>query len=385
LQRGTSPIKPTNQTFDDLIGQPTPLPGNSTRTDNLSIIPNFVEEKKPEKKHKDKKDGSEGGTRKTSWGWLLGSDGKEKGGEKKDQEEREKELAKKVKNKLSKSSDKTHDKSHDKSHDNTRLDVLQSSIDGGRGRESVVLDRDSIRLEEERKKESSRKSSGGDSKKEKESGLFSSIFGGGKKKGDRESGHKKGSSMRGLSPDPPPRILKPDIDYNWTRFSILEERAIYRMAHIKLANPRRELYSQVLLSNFMYSYLAKVQQMHPQIQIGHQGQQKQQQRQASQQQSQQKKDQPEEFNTYQKYQQQQQRDDSASLQASQNNPADPPQQLDNTSEHHARPDSRAEQYKQQQNGSYSVASGQSYLGAPAGGGKQYYAGSEGEDGEEDMW
>ena len=47
------------------------------------------------------------------------------------------------------------------------------------------------------------------------------------------------------------RILKPDIDYNWTRFSILEERAIYRMAHIKLANPRRALHSQVLLSNFM--------------------------------------------------------------------------------------------------------------------------------------
>jgi hypothetical protein len=60
-------------------------------------------------------------------------------------------------------------------------------------------------------------------------------------------------------------VLKPDIDYNWTRFSILEERAIYRMAHIKLANPRRALYQQVLLSNFMYSYLAKVQQMHPLI------------------------------------------------------------------------------------------------------------------------
>ena len=39
------------------------------------------------------------------------------------------------------------------------------------------------------------------------------------------------------------------------------------MAHIKLANPRRALYSQVLLSNFMYSYLAKVQQMHPQMHI----------------------------------------------------------------------------------------------------------------------
>ncbi|CRJ97063.1 hypothetical protein BN1708_009442 [Verticillium longisporum] len=43
--------------------------------------------------------------------------------------------------------------------------------------------------------------------------------------------------------------------------------AIYRMAHIKLANPRRSLSSQVLLSNFMYNYLAIVQAMHPQAQV----------------------------------------------------------------------------------------------------------------------
>ena len=49
------------------------------------------------------------------------------------------------------------------------------------------------------------------------------------------------------------------------------------MAHIKLANPRRALYSQVLLSNFMYSYLAKVQQMHPHVQIPQSAQQKKQQ------------------------------------------------------------------------------------------------------------
>jgi hypothetical protein len=288
-----SPIKPA-QSFDELIANPSALPGSNTRTDNLSIIP--TEDKKPEKKSKDKKDGSEGGSRKTSWGWLRGSDDKEKERDKKEKEEREKELAKKVKNKLS--------KPQEKGHDDTRLDVLQTSITGSRGRESVVLDRDSLKLEEERKKESSRKSTGGDGKKEKEAGLFSSIFGGGKKKGEKESSHKKGSSMRGLSPDPPPRVLKPDIDYNWTRFSILEERAIYRMAHIKLANPRRELYSQVLLSNFMYSYLAKVQQMHPQIQIGTSAQAKQQQQRqaAQQQQQQQKKDQPDEFTQYQRYQ-----------------------------------------------------------------------------------
>jgi len=67
--------------------------------------------------------------------------------------------------------------------------------------------------------------------------------------------------------DPPYKPSQPDVDYNWTRFPLLEERAIYRMAHIKLANPRRSLLSQVLLSNFMYSYLAIVQAMHPQMNV----------------------------------------------------------------------------------------------------------------------
>lgn len=156
-----------------------------------------------------------------------------------------------------------------------------------------MLDREGLKLEEERKKESARKSSDSGGKKEKES-LFSSIFGGKKAKGEKEAA-KKNIRDR-LSPEPTYRELKPDIDYNWTRFSILEERAIYRMAHIKLANPRRALYSQVLLSNFMYSYLAKVQQMHPQMNLPTS---------AKQQRKQQQKDQPQpdEFTQYQRYQQ----------------------------------------------------------------------------------
>jgi hypothetical protein len=262
------------------------LPGaNNQRTDALTLVPTFAEDKKVDKKSK--KD--EGG-KKAGWGWLGGS------GEKQKKEEE----AKKSKSKIQ--------KPQDKAHDNTRLDLLQTSIEGKQGRESLVLDRQTIQIEHDKK--SARKPSG-EVKKEKEAGLFSSIFGGGKKKGDKESGGKKGgSSLRGLSPDPPQRRLQPDVDYNWSRFSILEERAIYRMAHIKLANPRRELYSQVLLSNFMYSYLAKVQQMHPQIQIPQSAAQKQQQRaaqaqkkaeqQAAQQQQQQQGG--EEFTQYQRYQ-----------------------------------------------------------------------------------
>ena len=270
----------SNQTLRDMAAHPSPLPGNSTRTDSLSFIPTLTEDRKAEgKKLKDRKEKeSLDGSRKSSWSWgsLLPSS------EEKEKDRRREEEAKKPKSKIT--------KPPDKGHDNTRLDLLQTAMEGNRGRESLVLDRGDIRLEEERKKESSRKAVGHEGKKEKDSSLFSSIFGG-KKKAEKEAAGKKHLS-RGLSPEPPPRALKPDIDYMWTRFPILEERAIYRMAHIKLANPRRALHSQVLLSNFMYSYLAKVQQMHPQVGISAQKQQAQQK----------KADQPEEFHQYQRYQ-----------------------------------------------------------------------------------
>lgn len=241
-----------SQSLNEMAQHPPPLPGSNARTDTLTFIPT-LDEKKPEKKSKKEKDDENSGSRKPSWGWFKGGDEKDKKGKKKDDDHKETNKSKRK-------------PSMEKPHDNARLDVLQSTMETApRGRESLLLDRDGVenKLQDERKKESSRKSGG--EKKEKD-GLFSSFFSS-KKKNDRDSGGKKGSSLRTLSPDPPHRPLKPDVDYNWTRFSILEERAIYRMAHIKLANPRRALYSQVLLSNFMYSYLAKVQQMHPQMQI----------------------------------------------------------------------------------------------------------------------
>lgn len=44
----------------------------------------------------------------------------------------------------------------------------------------------------------------------------------------------------------------------YTRFPLGVERAVYRLSHFKLANPRRPMRNQVLVSNFMYSYLATV-------------------------------------------------------------------------------------------------------------------------------
>lgn len=269
----TRPNKESSASLNEFANQPQPLPGNSTRTDSLSFIPTFSEEKKDSKKSKEKEKKETEGGRKSSWHWLLGTEDKDKDKDKEKKKDKDGD------------SKKTKSKSADKSHDNARLDILQTSSETPRGRESLVFDRLDPKLEEERRKDNARRTSG-ESKKEKESGLFSSIFGGGKKKHSGDAQHKKQLS-RNLSPDPPVRELRPDLDYPWTRFPILEERAIYRMAHIKLANPRRALHSQVLLSNFMYSYLAKVQQMQPQMMSA----------------SQQKKDQPEEYLQYQRYQQ----------------------------------------------------------------------------------
>ncbi|EFQ98446.1 hypothetical protein MGYG_01474 [Nannizzia gypsea CBS 118893] len=216
------------------------------------------DEKEKDKKSKSKKDSE---VKKSGWHWRRGPASEEK------EREKEKKKEEEARRKTSKSYSKS-----DKPHDNARLDLLQTSIDGqspakSKERESLILDRPDIEEDlRPSRKEQLRKSSSPPPKKEKEPSLFSSIFGGSKKKsGSHDSHSRKHSRSRVRSPSPDIKYynLKADVDYNWTRFSIMEERAIYRMAHLKLANPRRALYSQVLLSNFMYSYLAKVQQMHP--------------------------------------------------------------------------------------------------------------------------
>ncbi|KAF2857211.1 hypothetical protein K470DRAFT_198037, partial [Piedraia hortae CBS 480.64] len=226
-------------TLDDISSSPSPLPGSgSSRTDALTMVPTF-EDKKVEKKDT---------SRKGPWKWILGSDDGSKEPEKKN-------------GRLSKASS-----------EKTRMDVLQNSIDGSRGRSSLVLNRSDVQMDKK----------GSETKKEKDSGLLSAIFGK-KRTSDSDLKEKKRKPERSLMLNQSAKVLKPDIDYNWTRFSIMEERAIYRMAHMKLANPRRPLHSQVLLSNFMYSYLAKVQNyMHGPQQTAQPRQRAQQQQQQPQ-------------------------------------------------------------------------------------------------------
>ncbi|KAG1792566.1 uncharacterized protein HD556DRAFT_1238998 [Suillus plorans] len=106
--------------------------------------------------------------------------------------------------------------------------------------------------------------------KEKESGFFGSLFSS-KKKGDEQasqphpygSGREAATALLGQSksskqyvPSPSPQL--PGGQGVYARYPIHVERAIYRLSHIKLANPRRPLYEQVLISNLMFWYLGVI-------------------------------------------------------------------------------------------------------------------------------
>lgn len=117
--------------------------------------------------------------------------------------------------------------------------------------------------EKEREREQEREK---EKEKEKETGFFGSFFGS-KKKQEESSpglGHGAGretaaallgaSKSKSAAPSPSPQ----PIAGNYARYPIHVERAIYRLSHIKLANPRRPLYEQVLISNLMFWYLGVI-------------------------------------------------------------------------------------------------------------------------------
>lgn len=117
--------------------------------------------------------------------------------------------------------------------------------------------------------------------KEKESGFFGSLFGGKKSKesdgppsmgiSGGAAGREAAAALLGASkssksyvPPPSPNGSQggPGVN-NWSRYPIHVERAIYRLSHIKLANPRRPLYEQVLISNLMFWYLGVIKAQNP--------------------------------------------------------------------------------------------------------------------------
>lgn len=104
--------------------------------------------------------------------------------------------------------------------------------------------------------------------KEKDGSFFGSLFGGKKKQEDSappmgglgNAGRETAVALLGSSksaksyaPSPSPQPVQ-----GYARYPIHVERAIYRLSHIKLANPRRPLYEQVLISNLMFWYLGVI-------------------------------------------------------------------------------------------------------------------------------
>ncbi|KAI0761829.1 hypothetical protein BD413DRAFT_616814 [Trametes elegans] len=115
--------------------------------------------------------------------------------------------------------------------------------------------------------------------KEKDSGFFGSLFGSKKKQDEPQAvtnnaaGRETAAALLGASKSskgyvPPP---SPQMG-NFARYPIHVERAIYRLSHIKLANPRRPLYEQVLISNLMFWYLGVINKTQNQPQGQAQGQ-----------------------------------------------------------------------------------------------------------------
>lgn len=103
--------------------------------------------------------------------------------------------------------------------------------------------------------------------KEKEGGggLFS-LFGSGKRKHDGDSSssqghassnqnHATGAKAAAKNALLPFATASPALAGQYARYPLHVERAVYRLSHIKLANPRRPLYEQVLISNLMFWYL----------------------------------------------------------------------------------------------------------------------------------
>lgn len=103
--------------------------------------------------------------------------------------------------------------------------------------------------------------------KEKDTRFFGSLFGSKKKPEEAPSqplggshGREAAAALLGASKSsknyvPPP---SPQLAGAYARYPIHVERAIYRLSHIKLANPRRPLYEQVLISNLMFWYLGVI-------------------------------------------------------------------------------------------------------------------------------
>lgn len=130
----------------------------------------------------------------------------------------------------------------------------------------VKLERESQRKREKHEKRERKERER--EEKEKEESSSSSFLGAlfGKKKGsDEASHHHMGPRPMNGQLTAGSLLERSEMGaygrggaYFYSRYPIHIERAVYRLSHIKLANPRRPLYEQVLISNLMFWYLSVI-------------------------------------------------------------------------------------------------------------------------------
>ncbi|ORX39347.1 hypothetical protein BD324DRAFT_649424 [Kockovaella imperatae] len=144
-------------------------------------------------------------------------------------------------------------------------------------RPSITRTDTSSTATKEKEKEKEKEKKGGlfskkdkkSNKKEKDS-FLGSLFGGSKKKHDEpvpvssfsSAGPAAAAALLGASKSNKPHTAgstptSPNFN-SFARYPIHVERAVYRLSHIKLANARRPLYEQVLISNLMFWYLGVI-------------------------------------------------------------------------------------------------------------------------------
>ncbi|RIB21145.1 hypothetical protein C2G38_2079120 [Gigaspora rosea] len=105
--------------------------------------------------------------------------------------------------------------------------------------------------------------------KEKSSKIISSIFSWSQSRGKSTEEHGTSNVLLSNSSTSSHLSNKKPKYTNYNRFPIHVERAVYRLSHIKLANPRRPLHEQVLISNMMFWYLSLINKQ--QIEYGVEG------------------------------------------------------------------------------------------------------------------
>jgi hypothetical protein len=94
--------------------------------------------------------------------------------------------------------------------------------------------------------------------KDKDSGFFGGLFGTKKRHDHSELPSQAQPTQVAISPTASGMLGQGGRYMNFYRLPIHVERAVYRLSHIKLANPRRPLYEQVLISNLMFWYLSVI-------------------------------------------------------------------------------------------------------------------------------